>query len=118
MDSQNEEAVKFFNVEEDEENGHGEDGKKRYMEKNRDSSVKKSSWFESTVSFFKEDSYYISDLKESKKKALQELKLRIEYTIKSNEFLLEGLGANGNHNVAEAGNNGVKDDRPTKQNLD
>ena len=44
MDSQNEEAIKFFNVEEDEENGHGEDGKKRYMEKSGDSSVKKSSW--------------------------------------------------------------------------
>ena len=49
---------------------------------------------------------------------LQELKLRIESAIKSNEFLLEGLGANGNHDVVEAGNNGMKDDRPTKQNPD
>ena len=60
MDSQNEEAIKFFNVEEDEENGHGADGKKRYMEKNGDSSVKKSSWFESILSSFKEDNYFIS----------------------------------------------------------
>ena len=49
---------------------------------------------------------------------MQELKLRIESTIKSNEFLLEGLGFNGNHDAAEVGNNGVKDDRPTKQNPD
>ena len=41
MDSQNEEAVKFFNVEEDEENGHGADGKKRYMDKKGDSLVKR-----------------------------------------------------------------------------
>ena len=34
MDAQNEEALKFFNVEEDEENGDGADGKKRYVEKN------------------------------------------------------------------------------------
>lgn len=118
MDAQNEEAVKFFNVEEDEENGYGADGKTRSVEKKGDSSVKKNSWFESTLSSFKEDSYYISDLKESEKKALQDLKLRIESAIKSNEFLLEGLGANGNHDAAEAGNNGVKDDRPTKQNAD
>ena len=118
MDAQNEEAIKFFNVEEEEENGHGEDGKKRYMEKNEDSLVKKSNWFESTLSFFKEDSYCISDLKESEKKVLQELKQSIDSTIKSNEFLLEVLGANGNDDVAEAGNNGVKDDRPTKKNHD
>ena len=49
---------------------------------------------------------------------LQELKLRIESAIKSNEFLLEGLGANGNHDAAEAGNNGMKDNKPTNQNLD
>ena len=42
MDSQNEEAVKFFNVEEEEENRHGKDEKKRSMEKKGDSSVKKS----------------------------------------------------------------------------
>ena len=49
---------------------------------------------------------------------LQELKLSIESTIKSNEFLLEGLGANGNHDATEVGNNGMKEDRPTRKNLD
>jgi len=118
MDAQNEEAVKFFNGEEEGENGHGADGKKRSVEKKGDSSVKRSSWFESTLSSFKEDSYFISDLKESEKKALQDLKLRIEAAIKSNEFLVEGLGTNGDHNAAAAGNNGVKDNKPTKQNPD
>ena len=49
---------------------------------------------------------------------LQDLKLRIDSTIKSKEFLLEGLGANGNHDAVEVGNNDVKDERPTKQNPD
>ena len=49
MDSQNEEAIKFFNVEEEEDNGHGAYGKKRFVEKKGDSLVKKSSWFESIV---------------------------------------------------------------------
>ena len=101
MGTQNDESIKFFNVEEEEENGHGKDKKKRSMEKKGDSSVRKSSWFESTLSSFKEDSYYILDMKESEKKALQDLKLRIESAIKSNEFLLEGLGANGNHDASE-----------------
>ncbi|GLJ42387.1 hypothetical protein SUGI_0877910 [Cryptomeria japonica] len=35
---------------------------------------------------FKEDSYFISELKESEKKALQELKLRVEEALKNNEF--------------------------------
>lgn len=35
---------------------------------------------------FKEESYFIADLKESEKKALQELKLRVEEAIKNNEF--------------------------------
>ena len=54
------------------------------------------------MSSFKEDSYYISYLKELEKKALQDLKLRIESPIKSNQFLFEGLGSNGNHDAAEA----------------
>ena len=118
MDAQNEEDFNFFNVEEEEENGHGEDGKKRSVEKKGDSLVKKRIWFESILSSFKDDSYYISYLKESEKKALQDLKLTIESSIKSNEFLFEGLGANGNHNAAKVGNNGVKDDKPTKKNPD
>lgn len=35
---------------------------------------------------FKEESYFVADLKESEKKALQELKLRVEEAIKNNEF--------------------------------
>ena len=42
MDAQIEEALKLFNVEEEEENRHGKDEKKRSMEKKGDSSVKKS----------------------------------------------------------------------------
>uniref|UniRef100_A0A0C9S9B7 TSA: Wollemia nobilis Ref_Wollemi_Transcript_1411_2648 transcribed RNA sequence n=1 Tax=Wollemia nobilis TaxID=56998 RepID=A0A0C9S9B7_9CONI len=37
-------------------------------------------------SSFKEESYFVADLKESEKKALQELKLRVEEAIKNNEF--------------------------------
>ena len=37
-------------------------------------------------SSFKEESNFVSDLKESEKKALQELKVRVEEAIKSNEF--------------------------------
>ena len=48
MDAQKEEALNFFNVEEEEENVHGADGKKISMEKNGDSSIKKSNLFEST----------------------------------------------------------------------
>lgn len=35
---------------------------------------------------FKEESYFVSDLKEPEKKALQELKLRVEEAMKNNEF--------------------------------
>ena len=56
MDAQNEEDFNFFNVEEEEENGHGADGKKRFVEKKGDSSVKKNRWFECKFSSFKEDS--------------------------------------------------------------
>lgn len=35
---------------------------------------------------FKEESYFVSDLKESEKKALQELKVRVEEALKNNEF--------------------------------
>uniref|UniRef100_A0A0D6R5X4 CRAL-TRIO domain-containing protein n=1 Tax=Araucaria cunninghamii TaxID=56994 RepID=A0A0D6R5X4_ARACU len=37
-------------------------------------------------SSFKEESYFVADLKESEKKALQELKTRVEEAIKNNEF--------------------------------
>ncbi|KAH9324480.1 hypothetical protein KI387_004658, partial [Taxus chinensis] len=35
---------------------------------------------------FKEESYFVADLKESEKKALQELKVRVEEAMKNNEF--------------------------------
>eukprot|EP00249_Psilotum_nudum_P025559 c30178_g1_i1 orf=309-1859(+) len=42
---------------------------------------------EPSLPSFKEESYFISDLKDSEKKALQELKLTIEEAVKSNEFV-------------------------------
>eukprot|EP00252_Welwitschia_mirabilis_P027671 TRINITY_DN955_c0_g1_i1.p1 TRINITY_DN955_c0_g1~~TRINITY_DN955_c0_g1_i1.p1 ORF type:complete len:607 (+),score=128.82 TRINITY_DN955_c0_g1_i1:305-2125(+) len=41
---------------------------------------------EAQLPSFKEESYFVSDLKESEKKALQELKLRVEEALKNNEF--------------------------------
>eukprot|EP01018_Ginkgo_biloba_P034742 Gb_24818 [translate_table: standard] len=41
---------------------------------------------EAQFASFKEESYFFADLKESEKKALQELKIRVEEAIKNNEF--------------------------------
>eukprot|EP00252_Welwitschia_mirabilis_P001965 TRINITY_DN11931_c0_g1_i1.p1 TRINITY_DN11931_c0_g1~~TRINITY_DN11931_c0_g1_i1.p1 ORF type:complete len:627 (+),score=124.50 TRINITY_DN11931_c0_g1_i1:359-2239(+) len=41
---------------------------------------------EAQLPSFKEESYFVSDLKESEKKALQDLKLRVEEALKNNEF--------------------------------
>eukprot|EP01018_Ginkgo_biloba_P004818 Gb_20479 [translate_table: standard] len=133
METEAAEVVKF-NVEEEEEkkkfiNG-GDDNKKAKSvekKKKKDLSVKNSSLVvEPTLPSFKEDSYFISDLKESEKKALQEFKLKIESAIKSNQFLLSSPASEDedegtNNSTIAAGsvtNVEVKGERPTKENPD
>ncbi|KAH9309129.1 hypothetical protein KI387_037040, partial [Taxus chinensis] len=107
MDTQNEEAVNLNRGEEKEEmNGR----KEKSLEK-KGSSFKKNSLFELALPSFKEDSYYLSDLKESEKKALQEFKEKIETSIKVNQFLL-GASEQG---VAKDGKE-VQGEKPTSQN--
>eukprot|EP00252_Welwitschia_mirabilis_P010053 TRINITY_DN23113_c0_g1_i1.p1 TRINITY_DN23113_c0_g1~~TRINITY_DN23113_c0_g1_i1.p1 ORF type:complete len:459 (+),score=95.18 TRINITY_DN23113_c0_g1_i1:429-1805(+) len=67
----------------------------------RSSSLKKSAWFDSFVPSFKEDSYFVSDLRDSERKALQEFKLKIESAIAASEFSVE-------HSSEVAGHEKVK----------
>lgn len=111
MDMQHEEAMKL-NLREEEEIING--SKEKITEKKRDSSAKKNSFFDLKFSSFKEDSYFLSDLKESEKKALQEFKERIESAVKGNHFFLNEGGPN--EHKTEAAHNEVKEERPTNQN--
>ncbi|GLJ37263.1 hypothetical protein SUGI_0755930 [Cryptomeria japonica] len=113
MDAQNE--VDKFKLEEEKEEVNG--GKEKFLEK-KGSSFKKSSFFDLALTSFKEDSYFISDLRESEKKALNEFKERIESAIKANQFLLdaaeEGI-AKEDHNAATSKE--VNAEKPTNQDI-
>ncbi|KAH9293579.1 hypothetical protein KI387_037041 [Taxus chinensis] len=102
MDTQNEEVIKLNSGGEKEEmNG----GKEKSLEK------KGNRLFELASPSFKEDSYYLSDLRESEKKALQEFKEKIETSINANRFLLD----TSERGIAKEGKE-VQGERPTNQN--
>uniref|UniRef100_A0A0D6R818 CRAL-TRIO domain-containing protein n=1 Tax=Araucaria cunninghamii TaxID=56994 RepID=A0A0D6R818_ARACU len=115
MDIKHEELSKI-NLEGDEEELNGDNGKGTFLGK-KDSSAKKRSLFDFKFASFKEDSYLISDLRESEKKALHEFKERIENAIKANQFLVGASEEDvANDKKTAAAPNEVKDERPTNQN--